>query len=208
MNKLIHLFKFDAKLLGYLYSFPFVIYVLCMLLMLSFAARSNDPFMPYIVVQGIAVPIAGWHIVFLYNSLYEEGATETLLPYYRKVFFIDIIRYAALHGMFVFLLVGLTVWLNGTQFFTVPLIIHLMMLFIFYQIVGLAVLSAVKSLDVALAIIAMYTFMEVATQGTFMPWPHIFIFREPVDSISMFLPLFWLIIGVFLSIVQIWRTFK
>ncbi len=86
MNKLIHLFKFDAKLLGYLYSFPFVIYVLCMLLMLSFAARSNDPFMPYIVVQGIAVPIAGWHIVFLYNSLYEEGATETLLPYYRKVF--------------------------------------------------------------------------------------------------------------------------
>ncbi|GIW50571.1 MAG: hypothetical protein KatS3mg080_1182 [Anoxybacillus sp.] len=208
MNKLIHLFKFDAKLLGYLYSFPFVIYVLCMLLMLSFAARSNDPFMPYIVVQGIAVPIAGWHIVFLYNSLYEEGATETLLPYYRKVFFIDIIRYAALHGMFVFLLVGLTVWLNGTQFFTVPLIIHLMMLFIFYQIVGLAVLSAVRSLDVALAIIAMYTFMEVATQGTFMPWPHIFIFREPVDSISMFLPLFWLIIGVFLSIVQIWRTFK
>lgn len=208
MNKLIHLFKFDIKLLGYLYSFPFFIYVLCMLLMLSFAARSNDPFMPYIVVQGIAVPIAGWHIVFLYNSLYEEGATETLLPYYRKAFFIDIIRYAALHGMFVFLLVGLTVWLNGTQFFTVPLIIHLMMLFIFYQIVGLAVLSAVKSLDVALAIIAMYTFMEVATQGTFMPWPHIFIFREPVDSISMFLPLFWLIIGVFLSIVQIWRTFK
>ncbi|MBE2912230.1 hypothetical protein [Anoxybacillus flavithermus] len=208
MNKLIHLFKFDAKLLGYLYSFPFVIYVLCMLLMLSFAARSNDPFMPYVVVQGIAVPIAGWHIVFLYNSLYEEGATETLLSYYRKVFFIDIIRYATLHGMFVFLLVGLTVWLNGTQFFTVPLIIHLMMLFIFYQIVGLAVLSAVRSLDVALAIIAMYTFMEVATQGTFMPWPHIFIFREPVASISMFLPLFWLIIGVFLSIVQIWRTFK
>ncbi len=208
MNKLIHLFKFDAKLLGYLYSFPFVIYVLCMLLMLSFAARSNDPFMPYVVVQGIAVPIAGWHIVFLYNSLYEEGATETLLSYYRKVFFIDIIRYATLHGMFVFLLVGLTVWLNGTQFFTVPLIIHLMMLFIFYQIVGLAVLSAVRSLDVALAIIAMYTFMEVATQGTFMPWPHIWIFREPVASISMFLPLFWLIIGVFLSIVQIWRTFK
>ncbi|WP_461200505.1 hypothetical protein [Anoxybacillus sp. TBDG-1] len=208
MNKFIHLFKFDVKLLGYLYSFPFVIYVLCMLLMLSFAARSDDPFMPYIVVQGIAVPIGGWHIVFLYNSLYEDGATETLLPYYRKVFFIDMIRYAALHGTFVFLLVGLTVWLNGTQFFTVPLIIHLMMLFIFYQIVGLAVLSAVQSLDVALAIIAMYTFMEVATQGTFMPWPHIFIFREPVDSLSMFLPLFWLIIGVFLSIVQIWRTFK
>ncbi|OSX54649.1 hypothetical protein [Anoxybacillus ayderensis] len=208
MNKLIHLFKFDAKLLGYLYSFPFVIYVLCMLLMLSFAARSNDPFMPYIVVQGIAVPIAGWHIVFLYNSLYEEGATETLLPYYRKVFFIDIIRYTVSHGTFVFLLVGLTVWLNGTQFFTVPLIIHLMMLFVFYQIVGLAVLSAVKSLDVALAIIAMYTFMEVATQGTFMPWPHVFIFREPVDSISMFLPLFWLVIGIFLSVAQIWRTFK
>ncbi|AXM89903.1 hypothetical protein CI793_12250 [Anoxybacillus ayderensis] len=208
MNKLIHLFKFDIKLLGHLYSFPFVIYVLCMLLMLSFHARSNDPFMPYIVVQGIAVPIAGWHIVFLYNSLYEEGATEALFFYYRKVLITDIIRYVTLHGTFAFLLVGFIVWINGTKFFTVSLVIHFILLFIFYQIVGLAVLSAVKSLDVALAIIAMYTFMEVATQGTFMPWPHIFIFREPVDSISMFLPLFWLVIGIFLSVAQIWRTFK
>ncbi|GMN99126.1 hypothetical protein [Parageobacillus thermoglucosidasius] len=208
MNRLVHLFKFDIKLLGYLYSFPFVAYALCILLMLAFASRSDAPFMPYIVVQGIAVPIAGWHLVFLYNSLYEEGATEALMFYYRKIIVIDFIRYAVLHGMFIFLLVGLTAWLNGVQFFTTPLIMHLIMLFIFYQMIGIAVLSAVQSLDIALAIIATYTFMEVATQGTFMPWPHIFLFREPVDTISVFLPFFWLAIGIFLSAMQIWKKFK
>jgi hypothetical protein len=207
MNKLIHLFKFDIKLLRYLYSFPFVAYALCVLLMLSFGSRSA-PFMPYIVVQGIAVPIAGWHLVFLYNSLYEEGARKTLIVYYRKVLVIDIIRYALLHVIFISLLVGLTAWINGPDFFTSTLIVHLIMLFIFYQIVGIAVLSAVQSLDIALAIVATYTFMEVATQGTFMPWPHLFIFREPIGDISIQLTFLSLGVGILLSAMQLWRKFK
>ncbi|WP_143416171.1 hypothetical protein [Geobacillus sp. E263] len=208
MNKLVHLFKFDIKLLGYLYSFPFVAYALCVLLMLSFGSRSDASFMPYIVVQGIAVPIAGWHLVFLYNSLYEEGARETLIVYYRKVLVIDIIRYALLHAIFISLLVGLTVWINGPDFFTSTLIVHLIMLFIFYQIIGIAVLSAVQSLDIALAIVATYTFMEVATQGTFMPWPHLFIFREPIGDISILLTFLSLGVGILLSAIQLWRKFK
>ncbi|GLH65525.1 hypothetical protein [Parageobacillus sp. G301] len=208
MNKLVHLFKFDIKLLRYLYSFPFVAYALCVLLMLSFGSRSDAPFMPYIVVQGIAVPIAGWHLVFLYNSLYEEGAKETLIVYYRKVLVIDIIRYALLHAIFISLLVGLTVWINGPDFFTSTLIVHLIMLFIFYQIIGIAVLSAVQSLDIALAIVATYTFMEVATQGTFMPWPHLFIFREPIDDIPIRLTFLSLGVGILLSAIQLWRKFK
>jgi hypothetical protein len=208
MNKLVHLFKFDIKLLGYLYSFPFVAYALCILLMFVFASRSNEPFMPYIVVQGIAVPIAGWHLVFLYNSLYEEGATEALMFYYRKVLMIDIIRYAGLHGIFMLLLVGLTAWINGPDFFTGILIVHLILLFLFYQMIGVAVLSIVQSLDVALAIVATYTFMEVATQGTFMPWPHLFIFREPIDDISTRLTFLSLGVGILLSAIQLWRKFK
>jgi hypothetical protein len=208
MTKLIHLFKFDIKLLRYLYSFPFVAYALCVLLMLTFGSRSDDPFMPYIVVQGIAVPIAGWHLVFLYNSLYEEGARETLIVYYRKVLVIDIIRYALLHAIFISLLVGLTAWINGPDFFTSTLIVHLIMLFIFYQIVGIAVLSAIYSLDITLAIVATYTFMEVVTQGTFMPWPHLFIFEEPISDFWTGLTLLSLGAGILLSAIQLWRKFK
>jgi hypothetical protein len=118
------------------------------------------------------------------------------------------IRYALLHAIFISLLVGLTAWINGPDFFTSTLIAHLIMLFIFYQIVGIAVLSAVQSLDIALAIVATYTFMEVATQGTFMPWPHLFIFREPIGDISIQLTFLSLGVGILLSAMQLWRKFK
>ncbi|WP_203361955.1 hypothetical protein [Bacillus sp. REN10] len=208
MNKLIHLFTFDIKLLRYLYSFPFVAYALCILLMLTVGARSDSPFTSYIFVQGIAVPMAGLHLVFLYNSLYEEGARETLLVYYRKVLIVDMIRYALLHGAFILALVGLTIWMNGTDFFTSTIIVHLVMLFIFYHMIGLAVLSTTNSLDITLAIVATYTFMEVATQGTFMPWPHLFLFVEPIDDIWLRLTFLSLGIGTLLSAIQLWRKFK
>lgn len=208
MTKLIHLFTFDIKLLRYLYSFPFVIYAMCILLMLTVGARSDAPFLPYIFVQGIAVPMAGWHLIFLYNSLYEESAKQTLIVYYRKVLIIDIMRYALLHTIFISLLVGLTVWMNGPDYFTSTLIVHLIMLFIFYQIVGIAILSATNSLDITLAIVTTYTFMEVATQGTFMPWPHLFLFEEPIGDIWLQLTFLSLGAGILLSAIQLWWKFK
>lgn len=208
MTKLLHLFTFDIKLLRYIYSFPFVAYALTVLLMFTVGARTGDPFTPYIFVQGIAVSIAGWHVIFLYNSLYEEGAKETLIVYYRKLLTLDIIRYALLHAIFVLLLVGLTIWMNGPDFYTSTLIVHLIMLFIFYQIVGLAILSATNSLDITLAIVTTYTFMELATQGTFMPWPHLFIFEEPIDDIWIRLTFLSLGAGIILSAIQLWQKFK
>lgn len=208
MTKLIHLFTFDIKLLRYLYSFPFLIYALTVLLMLTVGARTGDPFTPHIFVQGIAVSISGWHLIFLYNSLYEEGAKETLIVYYRKVFPLDILRYSLLHAIFISLLVGLTILINGSDFYTSTLIVHLIMLFIFYQIVGLAILSATNSLDITLAMVTTYTFMEVATQGTFMPWPHLFIFEEPIDDIWIRLTFLSLGTGIILSAIQLWQKFK
>ncbi len=208
MNKLVHLFIFDIKLLRFFYSFPFVSYALCVLLMLTVGIRSDAPFMPYIFVQSIAVSMAGWHLVFLYSSLYEEGAKETLIVYYRKLLIIDIMRYALLHSIFISLLVGLTVWINGTDFFTSTLIVHLILLFVFYQLVGVAILSVTNSLDITLAIVTTYTFMEVATQGTFMPWPHLFLFMEPSDDIWLRLTFLSLGVGIVISIVLLWRKFK
>ncbi|KIL80096.1 hypothetical protein [Bacillus badius] len=208
MDKLIHLFTFDIKLLRYLYGFPFVAYTLCILLMLTIGMRSDSPFTSYIFVQGIAVPMAGLQLVFLYNSLYEEGARETLLFYYRKVLIVDVMRYAFLHGVFILSLVGLTIWMNGMGFFNSTIIIHLIMLFIFYQVVGIAILSTTNSFDITLAIVATYTFMEIATQGTFMPWPHLFLFVKPIDDIWLWLTFLSLGVGILLSVVQLLRKFR
>ncbi|MBD8007708.1 hypothetical protein [Bacillus norwichensis] len=208
MAKYIHLFAFDIKLLRYLYGFPFVAYGLCTLLMLTVGTQSDSPFLPYTFLEGIAIPLAGWHTVFLYNSLFEEGAKETLIVYYRQTLTIDLTRYAILHGVFISLLVALVGWMNGPDFFTITLIVHLILLFFFYQIIGIAILSATKSLEVTLATIATYTFMEVVTQGTFMPWPHIFIFMDPINDIWLHLTFLSLGIGIVSSVIQLWRKFK
>ncbi|KLR72102.1 hypothetical protein ABH20_18215, partial [Geobacillus sp. T6] len=89
-----HHFSFDRRLLGRLYWFPFLVYGLCVGLMAVLSARSDEPFLPYTVIQGIAVPIAGWHLVFLYRHLYDEGAKDALVWHYRKAVVFDLVRYA------------------------------------------------------------------------------------------------------------------
>jgi hypothetical protein len=175
---------------------------------LTVGLRTSNPFLPHIFIQGIAVPMAGWHLIFLYNSLFEEGATETLIVYYRKVLIIDILRYVLLHLIFISLLVVLVFGINGKEFFTDILIVHLILLFLFYQLIGIAILSITNSLEITLAILSTYTFMEVVTQGTFMPWPHLFIFGEPIGDIWQYLTFVSLIVGVTLSLIQLWIKFK
>ncbi|WP_017729559.1 hypothetical protein [Halalkalibacterium ligniniphilum] len=208
MNKITHLFIFDLKLLRYLYIFPFLFYGLSFFLILLFGERFDDPFMPYISVQGLAVPMAGWHLVFIYNSVFEEGSKETLIRYYRKNIIFDITRHFLLHGIFISLLTSLTISLKGIDFFSGVLFVHLLMLYIFFLLIGIAILSATESLDITLAIIAAYTFIEVITQGTFMPWPHLFIFEEPVNNLSLYLTFFSLMAGIIYSIIQLWVKFK
>ena len=202
-----HHFSFDRRLLGRLYWFPFLVYGLCVGLMAVLSARSDEPFLPYTVIQGIAVPIAGWHLVFLYRHLYDEGAKEALLWHYRKAVVFDLVRYAVLHGGCIALLVAAVIGIQGTMFLTAPVLGHLFLLFLFYQLIGLALLGVFGSLDVALSVISVYTFMEVATQGTFMPWPHLFLFQAPADSLSLLLPMMWLGAGIVIAAVLIGREF-
>lgn len=121
---------------------------------------------------------------------------------------IDILRYMILHAIFLIILVFFIIKINGLEFFSSILSTHLFMLFVLYQIVGIALLSSTKSLEISLGIIATYTFMEVVTQGTFMPWPHLFIFEEPLQDIWLLLTFVFLGLGILLSGVQLWREFK
>ncbi|KPC97128.1 hypothetical protein LR69_04682 [Geobacillus sp. BCO2] len=140
-----HHFSFDRRLLGRLYWFPFLVYGLCVGLMAVLSARSDEPFLPYTVIQGIAVPIAGWHLVFLYRHLYDEGAKDALVWHYRKAVVFDLVRYAVLHGGCIALLVAAVIGIQGTMFLTAPVLGHLFLLFLFYQLIGLALLGVFGS---------------------------------------------------------------
>lgn len=165
-------------------------------------------FFCFILVQGLVVPISSWHLLALYSSLYEEGAKETLIPLHRKKLIHDLFRYAVLHGGVLLLFV---VYLHKTDmpiFDTPILLAHLVLLFLFYQLIAVAILTLIKNLELTVAIIATYTFTEVVTQGTFMPWPHLFVFQEPYYGLEFNLKFIFLAAGILLSIVQLWRTFR
>src|SRR5699024_5520521 len=115
--------------------------------------------------------------VFLYSSIYDEGATDTLLPYYRKNIVYDFLRYGIFHGLIILFLTIVLILVMGIEFFNFLMVIHLILLFLFYQIIGVGLLTLVKSLEIVIAIIAMYTVMEMSTiiLENYLPWPHIFI---------------------------------
>lgn len=208
MNKLKYHFQFDFQLIKGIYTIPFIGYLLTLVLMfISYPEGSN---LPYIFLQGIAIPLAGLHLVFLYSSIYDEGATDTLLPYYSKNIAYDFLRYGIFHGLIILLLMILLIFAMGIGFFNFIMIIHLILLFVFYQLIGVGLLTLVKSLEIAIAIIAMYTVIEISTVilENYLPWPHLFIFEKAYYNISLFLTFFFLITGILLSIAQIVRTFK
>lgn len=88
------------------------------------------------------------------------------------------------------------------------MVIHLLLLFLFYQLIGVALLTIVKSLEIAVSIYAIYTVTEVVTLVDFLPWPHLFIFEEVFYDVWLFLKFFFLGIGIILSVVQLIRTFR
>lgn len=207
MGKLKHHFQFDILLLKGIYIIPFVLYLLTLVLMLLSYPEAS--YLPYIFLQGIAIPAAGLHLAFLYSSIYDDGAMDILIPYYRKNIVYDLLRYGLLHGCVILLLTILLVLVKGTEFFNTSIVIHLLLLFVFYQLIGVALLTIVQSLEIAIAIYAIYTVTEVVTLGNFLPWPHLFILEEVIFyDIWMFLKFFFLGIGIILSIIQIVRTFK
>ena len=205
MNRVLYYFRFDLKLLGSLYFIPLVGYLLTLLLIIW--RGFSDPYLTYAFLQGIAVPMASWHLISLYSSLYEDGAKDTLVPIHQKKVLVDIGRYVSLHGFVLLLFVGFISWKNEAEFFDGTIIAHLIILFVFYQLIGLALLTLIESLELTIAIIATYTLTEVVTQGTFMPWPHLFVFLGPVYGMEMNLKFIFLGLGVFLSVLQLWRTF-
>lgn len=79
---------------------------------------------------------------------------------------------------------------------------------LFYALLGALSIIVSKTLEVSIALIFLYTVLEIVTQGTFMPWPHIFQFEPPVDVVFYQTKLLLLFIITFILAFLVGPLFK
>lgn len=177
------LFVFDRKSMKGAFYVPFIMWAVALLGILFYASIEEDYYTHFIIVQGIFLPFCSWHLVYRYSELLEHGAEDTLFPYYRKWFLYDIARYVILYSLLMMSLLLLIFIKGGVAIFDYITVAHLPILLLFYMFAGLALLFVMKSVEVTLAIIFIYTVIEVVTLGkSGMPWPHIIIFLPPLPE--------------------------
>lgn len=177
------LFAFDKKSMKGAFYVPFFMWGVALLGILFYASMEKDYYNHFIIVQGIFLPFCCWHLVYRYSELLVHGAEDTLFPYYRKWFFYDIARYGILYSLLLIVLLLIIGIKGGAAVFDSITLTHLPILLLFYLFGGLALLFVMKSVEVTLAILFIYTVIEVVTLGkSGLPWPQIFIFLPPLPE--------------------------
>lgn len=173
-------FQFDRKTMGFLFFVPLLMFVLSLFMILFIDRGETGLYNHIIVIQGVFIPFSCWCLMYRLSEMYEEGAQETLAPYYSKRFILDFIRYFMTNLIGVFLLVSVFVLSYGANELQTLNIVHFILLVLFYMFFGTTLMVLLKNIEMSLTIILIYTVLEVVTLGTFMPWPHIFLFERPI----------------------------
>ncbi|WP_342462883.1 hypothetical protein NST62_10565 [Ureibacillus sp. FSL K6-8385] len=173
-------FLFDRKTMGLTFFVPIVMFGLSLLLILLVPREQNGIYNNIIIIQGVFIPFSCWCLMYRLSEMYEEGAQETLVPYYSKRFGIDFLRYFIVNIIGVFLLCTAFVVKYGMSSLSALNVIHFIILVLFYMFFGTSLIVLIKNIEISLTIIIIYTVLEVVTLGEFMPWPHIFLFQPPV----------------------------
>ncbi|HHY21055.1 MAG TPA: hypothetical protein GX525_04055 [Bacilli bacterium] len=194
-------FQFDRKTMGFLFFVPLLMFVLSLIMILFIDRGEEGLYNHIIVIQGIFIPFSCWCLMYRLSEMYEEGAQETLAPYYSKRFILDFIRYFIMNLIGVFLLVAVFVLSYGADELTMLNIVHFIILVLFYMFFGTTLMVLIKNIEMSLTIILIYTVLEVVTLGTFMPWPHIFLFERPIWEPFLMTKFILLMITVFVLMV-------
>ncbi|TCT17503.1 hypothetical protein EDD68_13122 [Melghiribacillus thermohalophilus] len=181
LEKIYILFKFDFKTSGFLFFLPLVMWMVSIFqLMIQHSQQANDIYNSIIVFQGIYIPFAGWGLMYRLKEMYEDGASDTLKPYYRSNLIFDINRYLSIH------LMGTIIWcLFFSMKYNISIIwpihmIHFFLITLLFMFLGTALVVTIKNIEFSLTIFFIYLIIEFATLGEYMPWPHVFIFQNAV----------------------------
>lgn len=194
-------FQFDRKTMGFLFFVPLLMFVLSLFMILFIDRGETGLYNHIIVIQGIFIPFSCWCLMYRLSEMYEEGAQETLAPYYSKRFILDFIRYFMTNLIGVFLLVSVFVLSYGANELQTLNIVHFIILVLFYMFFGTTLIVLIKNIEMSLTLILIYTVLEVVTLGTFMPWPHIFLFEPPIWEPFLMTKFILLMITVFVLMV-------
>lgn len=127
------------------------------------------------VIQTAFIPWIAWTIILHLQPMFNEGAYDTLAPYYRRWLWMDIFRFLSVY----FIGYVMLIWTIQTNDVDVPMIVyihHILLIFLFLFF-GMALILWTKRFEYALSLLLMYTLLEVVTKGQFMPWPHVFQFE-------------------------------
>lgn len=173
-------FLFDRKTMGFTFFVPVFIFLMALFLILFVPRVQSDSYNNIILIQGSFIPFSCWWIMYRLSEMYEEGAQETLVPYYTKRFRIDFLRYYLLNAAGILLLGAVLVLKQGIDVLPLINFIHFFLLLLFYMSLGTFLIVLTKNIEIALTIVLIFTVLEVATLGEYMPWPHIFLFEYPV----------------------------
>ena len=93
----IELFKFDRRNMGTVYYVPLLVWCVSALLIWQASTEIDSYMFSFVVIQGIFIPFSCWHVLFQYSDLFEDGAFETLSPYYQKYVWLDLVSYTLLN---------------------------------------------------------------------------------------------------------------
>lgn len=173
-------FLFDRKTMGVTFFVPVFIFSIVLLLILVVPKNTADSYNNVILIQGGFIPFSCWWLMYRLSEIYEEGAQETLAPYYSKSFMVDFLRYYVLNTLATCLLSAALVMGHGIEALPLVNFIHFFLLLLFFMWLGSFLIVLIKNIEIALTIVLIFTVLEVATLGEYMPWPHIFLFEYPV----------------------------
>lgn len=68
--------------MGLTFFVPAVMFSLSLLLILFVPREEDDIHSNIIIIQGFFIPFTCWCLMYRLSEMYEEGAYETLVPYY------------------------------------------------------------------------------------------------------------------------------
>ncbi|MCM3455259.1 hypothetical protein M3685_15135 [Heyndrickxia oleronia] len=178
--KLYAFFLFDRKTMGIIFFVPIIMFIFAMFLILFIPREQTGIYNNLIVIQGVYIPFSCWCLMYRLSEMYQEGALETLIPYYSKHLFNDFLRYFVINILGVFLLCTIFIVKYGAHQLSALNMIHFIILVLFYMFFGTSLMVLIKNIEISLTVIVIYTVLEVVTLGEFMPWPHIFLFDPPI----------------------------
>lgn len=167
-----HLFMFDWKLHGIAALLPMLVF-----LVLEVSALSDSLTSGIQIVHTVFIPCVAWTIMLHLHPLFEEGAYHTLVLQYRKWIWVDAGRFFLVYfGGYIVLMATIL----ESDFSALPFLVyvHHILLLLLFLFVGMSLMLWTQKFEYALALILMYTLLEIVTKGQFMPWPHVFQFDD------------------------------